>query len=155
MGLDEYKKKRKFGEKGTTEPKAKKQESKDKSLIFVIHDHYATRHHHDLRLEMDGVLRSWAIPKLISPDSTEKRLAVMTEDHPMDYAKFKGVIPEGHYGAGKVDIFDNGTHKILEKDKGRIIFECKGKKMKGAYCLIKLKKNNEKDKNWLFFKKKE
>ena len=153
MGLAEYNKKRKFGKGGTIEPRGKLRKTA-KKRIFVVHDHHATRHHYDLRLEMGGVLKSWAIPKLIDPKSTSRRLAVMTEDHPMSYATFKGVIPEGHYGAGKVGIFDNGTYEIIEKKKDKIIFECSGKKMKGIYCLIKLKKDDRKDKNWLFFKKK-
>lgn len=155
MVLEEYNKKRKFGIKGTKEPKGKIRKEKSKQLIFVVHDHYARQHHHDLRLEMDGVLRSWAIPKLIDSKSDSKRLAVMTEDHPMSYKDFKGEIPEGHYGAGKVKIFDEGSYEIIDKQNNKIIFTCNGKKMRGEYCLIKLKKDNLKDKNWLFFKKKD
>ncbi len=154
MGLEEYNKKRKFGNKGTTEPEGKLEKTNKKELIFVVHDHYARQHHHDLRLEMDGVLKSWAIPKLIDIMSDAKRLAVMTEDHPMDYKSFTGEIPEGHYGAGKVAIFDAGSYELVDRKKEKILFICNGKKMKGEYCLIKLKKDDVKDKNWLFFKKK-
>ncbi|MCX8195009.1 MAG: 3'-phosphoesterase [Candidatus Micrarchaeota archaeon] len=121
--------------------------------IFVIHEHHASRLHWDLRLEMDGVLKSWAVPKEPSIDPLVKRLAVAVEDHALSYANFEGEIPEGSYGAGKVIIWDRGGYSLIEKDeaKGKLIFELKGKKLKGKFCLIRLKDG----KNWLFFKKKE
>ncbi len=132
MSLEQYKKKRKFSE--TPEPKGKI--GKTKKPIFVIHKHQASHLHWDLRLEMDGVLRSWAVPKE-PPKGKEKRLAIMVEDHPLEYAKFKGIIPEGNYGAGKVEIWDSGFYELKIMDSKKIEFTLHGKKMKGLYVLIK------------------
>lgn len=99
---------------------------------------------------MNGVLKSWAIPKEPPTTPNVKRLAVQVEDHPLEYAEFEGIIPEGRYGAGTVEIWDRGTYTLKERTKDRIIFELNGKKLKGNYCLIRFKG----DKNWLFFKKK-
>ena len=118
--------------------------------IFVIHEHHASRLHWDLRLEMDGVLKSWAVPKEPSSDPAVKRLAVAVTDHPLSYAGFEGEIPEGNYGAGQVKIYDSGNYQMLEEKEGKLVFDLKGKKLQGAYCLIRLKDG----KNWLFFKKK-
>lgn len=118
--------------------------------IYVIQRHDATHLHYDLRLEMNGVLKSWAVPKTPPTESGIKRLAVQVEDHPLDYADFEGTIPEGMYGAGTVEIWDRGKYVLKEKTDNRLIFEIKGKKLKGLYCLILFKGK----KNWLFFKKK-
>jgi len=152
MPLEEYKKKRKFNK--TPEPEGKVQEKPSPELIYVIQKHDASHLHYDLRLEMNGVLRSWAIPK--EPPNKEgiKRLAVETEDHPIGYEKFEGTIPEGEYGAGNVEIWDKGSYDLKEIKEDRIIADIKGNKIKGYYCLIKLKPKNKEDKNWLFFKKK-
>lgn len=121
-----------------------------KTLIFVIHKHSATHLHFDFRLEMKGVLKSWAIPK--EPNDKDKRLAIGVEGHALEYAKFHGVIPEGQYGAGKVEIWDSGKYELEERTPKKIVFVLKGKKLKGKYCLLKF----EKAKNgWLFFKVKE
>jgi len=122
-----------------------------KKLIYVIHEHHATHLHWDLRLEMKGVLKSWAIPKEPPKKEGEKRLAIQVEDHNIDYANFSGTIPEGQYGAGKVIIWDKGTYEPIDVKDNKIIFKIKGKKLKGIYCLVKFKP----PKNWLFFKKKE
>jgi DNA ligase D-like protein (predicted 3'-phosphoesterase) len=119
-------------------------------LIYVIHEHHATHLHWDLRLEMNGILKSWAIPKEPSTEHEVKRLAIQVEDHPLDYEKFEGVIPEGQYGAGKVIIWDKGTYEIVNISDKKIIVKINGKKLKGVYCLVKFKP----PKNWLFFKKK-
>jgi len=145
MSLEEYKKKRNF--KKTKEPEAKVKLGKNN--IYVIQRHDASHLHFDLRLEMDGVLKSWAIPKNPPTKKGIKRLAVQTEDHPVDYADFEGVIPEGQYGAGKVKIWDRGTYEIESRKDNKIVFHVKGKKLKGRYCLIKFKGQ---EKNWLFFK---
>ncbi|HIE14732.1 TPA: 3'-phosphoesterase [Candidatus Bathyarchaeota archaeon] len=119
--------------------------------IFVIQKHWATRLHYDLRLEMEGVLKSWAIPKKPPVKSRVKRLAIQVEDHPIEYADFEGVIPEGHYGAGIVEIWDRGNYTLIEKAENKLVFELNGKQLRGIYCLVKFKS----DKKWLFFKKKE
>ena len=120
--------------------------------IFVIHEHHAKRLHFDLRLEMEGALKSWAVPKGPSMNPKEKRLAIMVEDHPIEYAPFEGIIPEGMYGAGTVVIWDEGTFEIqggsLKSGKFDIIFH--GKKLKGAFALAKM---SGKDKEWLLIKK--
>jgi DNA ligase D-like protein (predicted 3'-phosphoesterase) len=118
--------------------------------IYVIQKHAATHLHYDLRLEMDGVLKSWAIPK--EPPSTlgVRRLAVQVEDHPVEYANFEGTIPEGKYGAGIVEIWDRGTYKLIERKEDKLIVEINGKKLKGIYVLLRFRDQ----KNWLFFKKK-
>jgi bifunctional non-homologous end joining protein LigD len=123
-----------------------------KMPIFVIHEHHAKRLHFDLRLEMEGVLKSWAVPKGPSMNPKEKRLAIMVEDHPIEYAPFEGIIPEGMYGAGTVLIWDKGTFKIdngsLKNGKLDIIFY--GKKLKGAFALTRM---SGKEKEWLLIKK--
>jgi DNA ligase D-like protein (predicted 3'-phosphoesterase) len=145
MSLEEYKKMRNF--KKTNEPKAKIKKGENK--IYVIQKHDASHLHYDLRLEMDGILKSWAIPKEPPTEKNIKRLAVQTEDHPVDYAKFEGEISEGEYGAGSVEIWDDGTYDLVEKKDDKIVVNINGKKLKGNYCLIKFKNQ---EKNWLFFK---
>jgi len=119
---------------------------------YVIHKHHASHLHWDLRLEMKGVLKSWAIPKEPPKTKANKRLAIQVEDHPLAYAKFKGVIPEGNYGAGKVEIWDNGTYELIEKDKKKIEIKLHGKKLKGKYVLVKTKYGSKPEKSWLFMK---
>ena len=124
-------------------------------LIYVIQKHRASHTHYDLRLEMKGVLRSWAVPKEPTAKKGIKRLAISVEDHKIGYERFEGTIPKGSYGAGEVEIWDRGYYRPIDiKDKA-IIVDIHGKKLKGAYCLVKLKPKSEKDKdkNWLFFKK--
>ena len=101
---------------------------------------------------MNGILKSWAIPK--SPPTTKgiKRLAIKVEDHPLEYAKFEGIIPEGNYGAGKVKIWDNGTYELKKKNSKMIEIKISGKKLKGDYVLIKTNYGNKPEKSWLFFK---
>ncbi len=144
MSLKEYKKKRRFNE--TPEPEGKVSKTSEKR--FVIQEHWASHHHFDFRLEMEGVLKSWAVPKGVPEKKGIKRLAVQTEDHPLGYIDFEGEIPEGSYGAGKVKVFDKGNYELKEKEKNKIIFELKGKKVEGDYSLIRFKKPNQ----WLLFK---
>jgi len=156
MGLKDYKQKRNF--KKTSEPSgtsSSSKNSKSKKLIYAIQKHYARSLHHDLRLEMNGVLKSWAIPKEPPKVKGVKRLAVMTEDHPLGYEKFEGEIPKGQYGGGKVKIWDHGFYELKNKDKKKIEIILHGKKLKGHYVLIKTHygfSEKQKRKSWLFFK---
>lgn len=164
MALKDYNNKRKFDE--TTEPKGKTKKSKDQ-LIFVIQRHAASRLHYDFRLEMEGVLKSWAVPKGPSLNPEDKRLAMMVEDHPYDYKDFEGNIPEGNYGAGQVEIWDSGTYEPLDEtsnisDEKELLKELKagslkfilhGKKLKGEFALVKMK--NDENNAWLLIKHKD
>lgn len=146
MSLEEYYKKRKF--KKTSEPAGKVEETG--LSRFVVHEHQATHLHFDFRLEMDGVLKSWAVPKGIPKETGIKHLAVQTEDHPVDYIDFKGEIPPGEYGAGLVKIWDKGSYKLLERTKRSLKFQLSGNRLEGVYVLLSTpwKKRNE----WLIFK---
>ena len=117
--------------------------------IYVIQKHDATHLHYDMRLEINGVLKSWAIPKTPPTEKGTKRLAVQTEDHSIEYANFEGTIPEGSYGAGSVEIWDKGKFEIEEREKDKLVIHIYGNKLEGRYCLIQLKGQ---EKNWLFFK---
>jgi bifunctional non-homologous end joining protein LigD len=165
MELEEYRRKRDF--QRTTEPPPKKAAGKG-PLTFVVQKHRARRLHYDFRLELDGVLKSWAVPKGPSLDPGVRHLAVMVEDHPLEYAAFEGVIPEGEYGAGEVIVLDSGTYspdeggelffhdraaaeKVMRRGiaAGKISFFLRGKKLKGSWALVKIQK---KDKDWLLIK---
>jgi len=162
MGLKSYKSKRKFAR--TPEPKPVRRAAKSAQLVFVVHKHAARALHYDLRLELDGVLKSWAVPKGPSLDPSVKRLAVMVEDHPLDYKDFEGVIPAGNYGAGTVIIWDRGEYhhassaerqeseKLLKEElrKGNLKFVLKGKKLRGEFALVKTRMS---EKSWLLIKK--
>ncbi len=155
--LAPYRAKRSLGR--TPEPAGSHPDSTttDGGGLFVIHKHAARRLHFDLRLQMDGVLRSWAVPKGPSYDTAEKRLAVMVEDHPLEYGDFEGRIPEGNYGAGAVIVWDRGRWIPVEDPvaglaKGKLLFELRGHKLHGLWTLVKLKKA---DKEWLFIKERD
>lgn len=120
--------------------------------IFVVQEHDATNLHWDFRLEMGGVLKSWAIPKTPPRTKGIKRLAIAVPDHLKSYATFEGEIPEGGYGAGKVKIWDKGTYKLIKKTKTKIEFELKGTILKGKYVLVKTNYGSKPEKSWLFFK---
>ncbi|WP_312079113.1 DNA polymerase ligase N-terminal domain-containing protein [Chryseobacterium sp.] len=164
MALKDYNDKRKFDK--TSEPKGKTKKSENQ-LIFVIQRHAATRLHYDFRLEMEGVLKSWAVPKGPSLNPDDKRLAMMVEDHPYDYKDFEGNIPEGNYGAGQVEIWDSGTYEPLDEtsklsDEKELLKELKagslkfilhGKKLKGEFALVKMK--NAENNAWLLIKHKD
>ena len=124
------------------------------SSRFVVHEHDSSHLHYDFRLELEGVLRSWVIPKGPSMNPSEKRLALLVQDHALDYIDFEGVIPQGHYGAGAVVIWDRGSYELLEQEQGKVGFVLKGQKLKGAFTLMRLKgrgKGNE----WLLIKRKD
>jgi bifunctional non-homologous end joining protein LigD len=151
--LEEYHKKRNFTR--TPEPRGKKKQSRENKNKFVVQKHDATRLHYDFRLEdkKEGVLKSWAVPKGISLDSKIRRLAVLTEDHPLDYLLFEGVIPEGSYGAGTVIVWDTGMYtsegEISEQfEKGKITFILFGQKLRGRFSLVRTSEKNQ----WLLIK---
>jgi len=166
MPLKDYRDKRDF--ESTSEPEGRKtggKKNRDKSPAFVVQKHFASHLHYDFRLELGGILKSWAVPKGPTLDPAEKHLAVMVEDHPYQYKDFSGVIPEGNYGAGRVEIWDEGTyHSLNAEDKegtesevrkglerGHVTIIMYGSILKGEFALIKLKKAS-KD-NWLLIKK--
>lgn len=162
MSLVTYHKKRNF--KKTREPEGKAKSS-SKGLIFVVQQHDASHLHYDFRLEMEGVLKSWAVPKGPSMNPEDRRLAMMVEDHPYDYKDFEGTIAEGNYGAGNVIVWDKGTYTPADTDdtnnnerlllkqlkKGHLSFIMKGKKLKGEFALVKMK--GAKGNAWLLMKK--
>jgi bifunctional non-homologous end joining protein LigD len=155
MALEEYKRKRDFSQTPEPPPKV----AKGKQKRFVVQKHSATRLHYDFRLEMDGVLKSWAVPKGPSLDPADKRLAMQVEDHPVSYFDFEGIIPTGNYGAGTVMVWDVGTwepegdaHQML--NKGDLKFRLNGKKLKGSFALIHMKarRPGSKGTEWLLIK---
>lgn len=156
MALEKYRSKRNFNI--TKEPRGEKGEVKREALRFVVQQHHASRMHYDFRLEMDGVLKSWAVPKGPCLDPDQKRLAVQVEDHPVGYIDFEGSIPKGQYGAGNVIVWDIGTWEA-EGDpeyglkKGHLAFTLKGKKLKGAWNLVRMNKPEKSGSvNWLLIK---
>jgi DNA ligase D-like protein (predicted 3'-phosphoesterase) len=160
--LERYRQKRDFSE--TPEPSAKVAARRSKKPMFVIQKHDATRLHYDFRIEAEGVLKSWAVPKGPSTNPQDKRLAMPTEDHPMSYGRFEGLIPEGNYGAGPVIVWDVGTYRNLtEKNakevpveealrQGHVKLWLDGKKVKGGYALTRISKRPER---WLLVKLKD
>jgi len=161
MSGDRYQEKRDF--RRTPEPRGEGKRGKGhKQPVFVIQQHDASTLHFDFRLEVDGVLRSWAVPKGPSTDPAEKRLAIPTEDHPLDYADFEGVIPEGEYGAGPVLIWDRGTYRNRSEkdgesrsmaaalDDGHAVAELYGEKLSGGYALQRIGQGD--DTRWLLVK---
>lgn len=143
--LKKYREKRDFNR--TREPEG---ERIGEGNIYVIQKHDASHLHYDLRLEMDGVLKSWAVPKTPPTEPGIRRLAVEVEDHPVECADFEGAIPEGEYGAGTVEIWDKGSYTLLERKENKLMIEISGRRLEGVYYLIRFKGR----KNWLFFKKK-
>ncbi len=150
-GLDEYAAKRDFGR--TPEPAPAPARPRPGEAVFVIHRHEARRLHYDLRLEMDGVLKSWAVPKGFSYDPADKHLAVRTEDHPIEYETFEGMIPKGEYGAGTMTIWDHGHYRMLTEgdwaaqvETGKFEIVCYGKRLRGEWHCVRTKEN------WLLFK---
>ena len=160
MPLTTYQKRRNFAK--TSEPAGEQNSASSSQLVFVIQKHQASHLHYDLRLEIDGVLKSWAVPKGVSRNPKDKRLAIVTEDHPIAYKDFEGTIPEGEYGAGIVEIWDRGTYKNLRSlsmaesfADGKIQIEFKGKKITGDYTLVRIKnfQDTKKDADmWLIIK---
>lgn len=163
MALEEYRKKRKFEE--TPEPAGRERRRlRGQAASFVVQKHEATSLHYDFRLEIGGVLVSWAVPKGPSLDPSQKRLAMQTEDHPLEYAGFEGVIPEGHYGAGTVMVWDKGTYE-LEGDgaaaeqlaQGELKFKLNGEKLQGRFVLVRagMRGASRGGKQWLLIKRRD
>lgn len=164
MALENYHRLRNFST--TSEPKGE-ENGVSNSLIFVVQQHAASHLHYDFRLEVDGVLKSWAIPKGPSLNPSHRRLAIMVEDHPYDYKDFEGVIPEGNYGAGKVIVWDTGTYTLADEPKnkdvattvrdglrdGHLGFVLHGSKLRGQFALVKLP--TKQDTTWLLIKKRD
>src|SRR5437763_4331258 len=143
MALNEYKAKRNFSR--TAEPEGKVVPREKHHLTFVIQKHDASHLHYDFRLEMEGVLKSWAVPKGFPVKRGDRRLAVEVEDHPLEYGGFEGTIPEGNYGAGTVMLWDRGTYTVSGEDPlealrgGKIHFWLKGKKLNGEWTLVRMR----------------
>ncbi|MFP4562257.1 MAG: DNA polymerase ligase N-terminal domain-containing protein [Spirochaetia bacterium] len=155
--LEEYKRKRDF--RKTREPEGKPGKESGKP-IFVIQKHDASNLHYDFRIEVDGVLKSWAVPKGLSTDPKDKRLAIHTEDHPLEYADFEGTIPEDQYGGGTVMVWDRGTYENIKDtpisdalDEGHLEIHLKGKKLEGGYALIRTPRGGKEQ--WLIIKMKD
>lgn len=144
MSLEEYRQKRDFG--ATPEPVGLVEETGRRR--FVVQRHQASHLHYDFRLELDGVLKSWAVPKEPPTEPKVRRLAVQVEDHPVDYISFQGVIPEG-YGAGTVEIWDQGTFTLQERTEERLLFALEGQRLRGSYALIRTGRG----KDWLLIKR--
>lgn len=160
MGLREYKQKRDFTKTAEPAGDAPQKKKAARKLKYVIQKHAARRLHYDLRLELDGVYKSWAVPKGPSLDPAQKHLAVEVEDHPLEYGKFEGTIPAGEYGGGEVIVWDRGTwtpdgdpHEGMKK--GRLAFTLKGEKLKGAWSLVRIKGRDGTKTNWLFIKRRD
>lgn len=145
LSLDEYKKKRDFSKTPEPEPEVKPGDGR----LYVIQRHQARNLHWDLRLERQGVLVSWAVPKEPPTKKGIRRLAIQTEDHPIEYGSFEGMIPEGEYGAGQVELWDTGTFEVEKWEENEIIVIIQGKRLGGRYCLIRFKKVED---GWLFFR---
>ena len=156
--LKEYRAKRQFSE--TPEPMADTVETPSRIPVFVVQKHEASHFHFDFRLEVDGVLKSWVVPKGPSMNPKDKRLAIQAEDHPLSYAHFEGVIPEGNYGAGTVEIWDSGTYAYVGNNRnisaaiknGILEFKLHGHKLKGLFTLIHTNMDDQ-DRDWLLIKK--
>ena len=146
MGLEEYRRKRDF--RKTSEPGGEQEDGGGNR--FVVHKHQASHLHYDFRLEMEGVLKSWAVPKGVPVEPGVRRLAVQVEDHPVDYIDFAGEIPEGEYGAGTVEIWDKGNFRLDRKAPERLEFALMGEKLSGNYVLIHTDGNN-----WLLIKRRQ
>lgn len=148
MSLKTYRSKRNF----TSTPEPKGEKAMTNRRIYVVQEHHASHLHWDLRLEMNRVLKSWAVPKEPPRETGIRRLAVPVEDHPIEYANFQGIIPEGQYGAGEVIIWDTGTYDPVSIRDDKIVVNIDGEKLKGEYCLVKTKFQGKE--NWLLFKTK-
>src|SRR5919201_1015997 len=148
--LDQYREKRRPGK--TPEPFSSRRERSPRQPLFVVQRHQARRLHYDFRLERDGALASWAVPKGVPLEPGSQRLAVHVEDHPLDYSTFEGEIPKGEYGAGTVEIWDRGTYELLEEKRdGGLTVRLKGERLQGLWTLIPARLSGD-EKNWLILR---
>jgi DNA ligase D-like protein (predicted 3'-phosphoesterase) len=145
--LNEYREKRDFSKTG--EPRGG---SDTEGAIFVVQEHHASHLHYDFRLSMEGILKSWAVPKGVPEEKGIKHLAVETEDHPLEYASFEGEIPKGEYGGGQVKIWDRGEYVLEYRGEDKIVVELKGMRLKGRYSIVRFKGQESSPKNWLIMK---
>lgn len=145
MALEEYAERRKFDK--TTEPPPEIRDTGE--CRFVVQEHHASHLHWDLRLEMDGVLKSWAVPKGPPEQPGIRRLAVQTEDHPVNYIDFEGEIPEGEYGAGQVKIWDHGTYDLVDRKPDKYVVDLHGERLQGGYAVV-----HTRDDQWILLKRK-
>jgi DNA ligase D-like protein (predicted 3'-phosphoesterase) len=163
--LADYRSKRDLGR--SPEPSGERRGPARNEPIFVVHRHAARSEHYDFRLEVDGVLKSWAVPRGLSTDPREKRLAIRVEDHPLEYATFEGVIPEGQYGAGGVIVWDTGTYRNRTRrdgdevpieralDDGHVVVELHGEKLRGGFALTRRGNDRRGRERWLLVKKRD
>src|ERR1700683_2092544 len=155
MSLKEYKRKRRFD----STPETAGRRPTHRGSQFVVQEHHARRLHYDFRLEVNGMMKSWAVPKGPLMSTGDKRLAIQTEDHPLEYAKFQGEIPQGNYGAGDVIIWDNGTFEVegnlpaqQQLDRGELKFILHGKKLTGSFVLVRIRSREAGKLEWLMIK---
>jgi len=164
-GLELYRNRRDF--RRSPEPSGRRARKPSDRPIFVIQEHDASRLHYDFRLEIDGVLKSWAVPRGPSTDPRERRLAIATEDHPLDYADFEGVIPPDEYGGGTVLVWDAGTYRNQSRDAenrsldagaarsaGKLVVDLNGRKLRGGWALVRMDGDDRRD-QWLLIKERD
>jgi bifunctional non-homologous end joining protein LigD len=162
MSLSQYTSKRDLRKSGEPRGQPRPRKSKRSLPTFIIQKHAASRLHYDLRLEMDGVLKSWAVPKGMPTARNEKRLAMQVEDHPLEYGGFEGIIPPGNYGAGTVMLWETGTYELLNDHpaealrSGKLVMNLKGHKLKGHWTLVRMRRTEPGSQNaWLLIKTEE
>jgi bifunctional non-homologous end joining protein LigD len=162
MNLTKYRAKRDFTRTAEPSGRSSPHQRTGRRVLFVIQKHAARRLHYDFRLELDGVLKSWAVPKGVPVVQGEKRLAVQVEDHPVEYANFEGTIPAGNYGAGTVMLWDAGIGQVLDKEprqalrEGKLVLHLQGQKLKGHWTLVRMRVREEAESNtWLLIKTEE
>ncbi len=150
MSIKKYAERRNF--RKTPEPGSEGTSGDSPWSVFVVQEHHASHLHFDFRLSLDGVLKSWAVPKGVPTEIRVRRLAVETEDHPLAYVDFEGEIPEGEYGAGKVIIWDKGSFELLERTENKILVALDGVKLKGNFALVRFAGKEKNSKNWLIMR---
>jgi bifunctional non-homologous end joining protein LigD len=153
MSLARYRSMRDFRKTGEPAPRKRRPGATTARPIFVVQEHHASHLHYDFRLQVAGVLASWAVPKRPSMNPAVKRLAVRVENHPLEYASFRGRIPKGQYGAGRVEIWDKGTYVLVSGSirRGELVVDLKGRRLRGQFALVRMRQPGK----WLLVKKRE